>query len=75
MKRNVSIERKIKNLDLLTERHMDYMKENFEATEAEVQEFLNYLVEQESLQTAIDAGNEDGLRFYLLEEWFRVKGE
>jgi len=75
MKRNVGIERKIKNLDLLTERHLEYMKENFEASEAEVQEFLNYLVEQESLQTAIDVGNEDGLRFYLLEEWFRFKGE
>lgn len=73
LKRNIGIEKEIKNIRLLTEGHMDYMKEHFEATEAEIHEFLNYLVEQESLQTTIDRGNEDGLRFYLLEEWFKYR--
>ena len=71
MKRNIIIEKQIQHIEFLTDNYMDYMRENFEAPEGEIQKFLDYLVEQQSLQPAIDAGNADGLKFYLTDQWYK----
>lgn len=73
MKRNVEIERKIEHIHHLNENYLVYMKENFDATEAEVQQFWDYIVEQEDLMVAIDLENEEGLKFYLTDHWFKYK--
>ena len=52
---------------------MDYMKENFKAPEGEIQQFLDHLVEQVSLTPVLNSENEEQMKFYLLDQWFRFR--
>ena len=73
LKRNIEIEKKMERIGFLEGKYMDYMKENFKAPEGEIQQFLDYLVEQVSLTPVLNSENEDQMKFYLLDQWFRFR--
>ena len=73
LKRNIEIEKKIERIGFLEGKYMDYMKENFKAPEGEIQQFLDHLVEQVSLTPVLNSENEDQMKFYLLDQWFRFR--
>ena len=73
LKRNIEIEKKMERIGFLEGKYMDYMKENFKAPEGEIQQFLDHLVEQVSLTPVLNSENEDQMKFYLLDQWFRFR--
>ncbi len=73
LKRNIEVEKKMEKLQFLEGRYMAYMKENFKAPEGEIQQFLDHLVEQESLTPVLNSDNEDQMKFYLMDQWFRFR--
>ena len=74
MKRNIQIERKIEDINYLNENYLQFMKQTFAATEAEIQRFWDHLVEQEEWTSAINAGNEERMKFYLTDQWLKNVG-
>ena len=73
LKRNIEIEKKMERIGFLEGKYMDYMKENFKAPEGEIQQFLDHLVEQVSLTPVLNSENEEQMKFYLLDQWFRFR--
>ena len=63
----------MERIGFLEGKYMDYMKENFKAPEGEIQQFLDHLVEQVSLTPVLNSENEDQMKFYLLDQWFRFR--
>lgn len=75
LKKNINAEQRMEKIRILEHGYMEYMKENFGAPEGEIQQFLDYLVDQESLTPVLNSGNEDQMRFFLLDQWFRYREE
>ena len=73
LKKNIKTEQRMALIQVLDGKYMDYMKENFQAPEGEIQQFLDHLVEQESLDPVLNSGNEDQMKFYLMDQWFRYR--
>lgn len=73
LKKNIRTEQRMELIQALQGKYMEYMKVNFQAPEGEIQQFLDHLVEQESLTAVLNSGNEDQMKFYLMDQWFRYR--
>lgn len=74
LKRNVQVEQKSAWINFLRQQYLDFMIESFESSQKDIEPFLDYLVEQESLEPVMATKNQDQMKFYLIDEWFKYQG-
>lgn len=73
LKRYIQIEKKERNIIFLEDHFTEYMVENLAIEEQYIGRFLNYLVENETLQALIDRKDLGELHFLIGDEWFKFK--
>ncbi len=73
LKRNIKIENKENNIMFLRNRFSDYMKKNMELSDEEILQLINFAVEEPNLQSIIGSGNEEQLKFFLHDTWFKFQ--
>ena len=75
LKRNVSVEKKQRNIAFLESNYMPFMKKNMKLDQQESQLLIGYVIEDEKLNATIASGNQAQMQLYLLDAWFRFQEE
>ncbi len=73
LKRYIQLEKKENNLIFLEDHFREYLVKNLDVEEQLIGRFLNYLVENEELQSLIDRRSFGELHFFISDEWFKFK--
>lgn len=73
LKRNIKIEKKENNIAFLRNRFSDYMRNTMELSEEEILQLISFAVEEPNLQMIINSENEEQLKFFLHDTWFKFQ--
>lgn len=73
LKKNIEVDKKINRIAFLNYNYYDYMLEELEIPENKLQLFIDYLLENNSLQNMIDSNNDARMKFYLHDNWIKFR--
>lgn len=73
LKKNVEVEHKLSNKAFLQDNYTKFMQEELELSEMEIVHFINYLIEDTSVQAVIESKNEDQMYFFLHDHWIKYQ--
>lgn len=73
LKKYIQFEKKESNLIYLEDYFKEYMRSNLNIEESLIGRFLNYLIENENLQTLINRKDNGELYFFIGDQWFKFK--
>ncbi|GHA30908.1 hypothetical protein GCM10007103_10560 [Salinimicrobium marinum] len=73
LKRNIKIEKKENNIALLRNQFSDYMRKTMELSDEEILQLINFAVEEPNFQIIVDSENEEQLKLFLHDTWFKFQ--
>lgn len=73
LKRNISIEKKRKNITFLEIHYLDYLTQEMNLSDQESQLLIGFVIEEKQLSGLIASGSEAQMQLYLHDAWFRFR--
>lgn len=73
LKKYIKVEKKENNVLFLKNHYQEYMLNNLKIPTELIGRFLNYLIENETLQNLIDRKDNGALYFFIGDEWFKFQ--
>lgn len=72
LKRNITVEKKLRNYAFL-EGYSSYMLKEMKLTEEEIARLISLAVEENNVQLVIDSNNDNRVKFFLLDTWLKFQ--